>query len=175
MKEIYISHHITWEDVKAIVKKSREYNELIIVKIPKSLINHPYLKYKIEYLKEHFIFIEPTNRKPGRPSLDKNTIEKIKELRKHGKSIRKIAKELNISPPTVLKYLQQIEDDKFKLERFWELMWKFKEVAVMEEWYDGYAKALFAELEAYIKSENLDKAKEVLDKIIEYRNNMTEE
>ncbi|ADC69806.1 conserved hypothetical protein [Methanocaldococcus sp. FS406-22] len=109
----------------------------------------------------------------GRPKkVNDDLKKKILELYKNGKTILEISEILRIPKSTIWdnvgEELAKIKDETL-YERLWNDIWKFKELAIEEGWYDNYAKALFAELEAYIKSNNIEKANEALRKIIEYR------
>lgn len=51
--------------------------------------------------------LRKSNKKPGRMPLSGDKVNRIKEMRKRGNSIREIAKEIQIDKNTVLKYCKQ--------------------------------------------------------------------
>jgi len=114
--------------------------------------------------------------KKGRPKKVNNDLKyKIINLYKEGHTILEISKILNIPKSTIWdnvgEELIKIKDDT-KMEQFIQLVWEYKERLIENDLYDTYIETLFAELEMYVRNNELEKAKEILNNIIEYIHNI---
>ncbi|WP_456372429.1 helix-turn-helix domain-containing protein [Methanocaldococcus sp.] len=173
MIEIKFSKIPRWVEINKIIEQSK--HSIVLLKFPKSVYEHPKMQYKLEVLKqEPNIFIEVENSKRGRKKkIDNFTKQKILELLKEGYSLREVGRELGISKSSVWNYAKDYITE-IKKEKLKELIWELKETAVEEGWYDYTVQDLFLELEAYINNNDLEKSKEILQKIIEYRHEAIE-
>ncbi|MCQ6254550.1 helix-turn-helix domain-containing protein [Methanocaldococcus sp.] len=173
MIEIKFSKIPRWDEINKIIEQSK--HAIVLLKFSKSVYEHPKMQYKLEVLKqEPNIFIEVENSKRGRKKkIDNFTKQKILELLKEGYSLREVGRELGISKSSVWNYAKDYITE-IKKEKLKELIWELKETAVEESWYDYTVQALFLELEAYINNNDLEKSKEILQKIIEYRHEAIE-
>ncbi len=173
MIEIGINKIVNWKTIEHIKNLAKK--DVVIVRMPKSIYNHKKMKYKIEILKGiPTVVINIEEKQKGRKKkVNDFTKEKIFEMIKEGYSVREIGKELGISKSTVWHYAKDYIKE-MKKEYLKKLIWELKETAVEEGWYDHTVQALFLELEAHIKNNDLEKSKEILQKIIEYRHEAIE-
>ncbi|AAB98774.1 TPA: helix-turn-helix domain-containing protein [Methanocaldococcus jannaschii] len=165
MIEIKISKIPRWDEINKIVKLREK--DLVLLKLPKSVYEHPKMAYKLEYLKKKGIFIEVENAKRGRKrKVDDETVKKIHELIIEGYSVREIGNILGIGKSTVWDYAKDCIKE-LKLERFKKLVWEYREYLINKGKYSPSLQVLFLELEATVDYD-LEKAKKILEDIIKH-------
>ncbi len=155
---------VSWEEINKIIEDSNK--DLVFIRMPESVYNHPKMVYKLKILKENTrVFIEVKSKQRGR--LGKITEKQKKELLnliKEGHSIRVTAKIVGIPKSTVYDY---VKDNllSMKKEQLKELIYEFKEAFIENDLYDSHIQMLFAELEMHVEQENLNKARELLNEL----------
>ena len=165
MIEIKLSKIPRWDEINEIVKLRQK--DLVLLKLPKSVFEHPKMAYKLEYLKRKGIFIEVENAKRGKKrKVDDETLKRIHELIIEGYSVREIGNILGIGKSTVWDYAKDCIKE-LKIERFKKLVWEYKEYLINKGKYSPTLQVLFAELEATVDYD-LEKAKKILEEIIKH-------
>ena len=165
MIEIKLSKIPRWDEINEIVKLRQK--DLVLLKLPKSVFEHPKMAYKLEYLKRKGIFIEVENAKRGKKrKVDDETLKRIHELIIEGYSVREIGNILGIGKSTVWDYAKDCIKE-LKTERFKKLVWEYKEYLITKGKYSPTLQVLFAELEATVDYD-LEKAKKILEEIIKH-------
>ncbi|ACV25258.1 hypothetical protein [Methanocaldococcus fervens] len=168
MIEVKISKIPTWEEVEEIVKLRKK--DLVLLKLPKSVFEHPKMVYKLEYLKNNGVFVEVENAKRGRKRrVTDEMVKKIHELIVNGCSIRETAKILNLGKSTVWDYAKDCIGE-LKREYLKRLIWEYKEHLIKNGKYTPSVQLLFLELEACVDVD-LEMAKNILKEIINHAKN----
>ncbi|EHP83666.1 helix-turn-helix domain-containing protein [Methanotorris formicicus] len=164
MIEIKFSRFPRWDEIKELEKKAK--NNIIIVKLPKSIYNSSKMKYKLEYMRRKLIFVEVDEQKRGRPKkIDESIKNYVVQLLTNGKNLSEIARELNIPRTTIFDNIKDFLP-KIKREKFMKLLYEYKEFLIEKELYAPHVQILFSELEMHIKKEDFENAKKILDEII---------
>ena len=167
MIEKDINKIVSWDEINKIIVDSNK--DLVFIRMPESVFNHPKMAYKIQVLKENTrVFIEVKSKQRGR--LGKITEKQKRELLnyiKDGYSIRKTAEMVGIPKSTIYDY---IKDDltSMKKEQLKELIYEFKEVFIENDLYSASIQTLFAELESAVEVGDLNRAYEILSELREY-------
>ena len=165
MIEIKLSKIPRWDEIDNIIKKSK--HTPILLKLPKSVYEHPKMQYKLEILKREInIFIEVENSKRGRKrKVDEKIEMNIINLIRSGYSIREVGKKLGLSKSTVWLYAKDAIKE-LKKEQLKKLIWEYKEYLIQNGKFSPSVKLLFLELESAINSNDLNRAKAILNEII---------
>jgi predicted DNA-binding protein YlxM (UPF0122 family) len=168
MIEKDINKIVSWEEINKIIADSIK--DLVFIRMPESVFNHPKMAYKIQVLKENTrVFIEVKSKQKGR--LGKINEKRKRELLnyiKDGYSIRETAEMFGIPKSTVYDY---VKDDltNMKKEQLKELIYEFKEVIIKNDLYDiASVKILFSELEHAVEVGDLNRAYELLSELRQY-------
>ena len=165
MIEIKLSKIPKWSEVEDIIKLRQK--DLVLFKLPKSVFEHPKMRYKLEYLKKKGIFVEVENAKRGRKrKVNDETLKTILELLKEGYSVREVGRILGIPKSTIWDYTKEYIKE-LKVERLKKLIWEYKEYLINKGKYSPTLQVLFAELEATVDYD-LEKAKKILEEIIKH-------
>ncbi len=170
MIELKFHHFLRWDEINELIQNAK--NNIIIVKLPKSIYNSPKMTYKIEFMRKHHIIVEEENNKRGRGrKLNEDIKKEILELYKEGYSINKIANMLNLPKSTIFTNVKD-EINKIKTEMKKEeltsLVYEYKEYLIKNDLYHPYIESQFLELKVYIDSNDLENAYKKLKEIIGY-------
>ncbi|WP_018153478.1 helix-turn-helix domain-containing protein [Methanothermococcus thermolithotrophicus] len=168
MIEKDVNKIVSWDEINKIIADSNK--DLVFIRMPESVFNHPKMAYKIQVLKENTrIFIEVKSKQRGRKrKINETQKRELLNLIKEGHSIRKTAKMVGISKSTVYEY---VKDDmiSMKKEQLKELIYEFKEVFIENDLYDiGSVQILLRELEQAVEIGDLNRAYELLSELREY-------
>jgi len=165
MIEKKINKIVTWKEIHDILKLAKK--EFVLVKIPKSIYNHPKMRYKIQLLKEDYrVFIEISENPRGRKrKIDDETRARLLDLLKEGYSLRKISKITGIPKSTIYDYVKdEMEEIKevAKKNKLRELIYEFKEVFIKRGLYDyASVQISFKEMEIALEVEDYNKIMEI--------------
>ncbi len=170
MIELKFHHFLRWDEINNLIQKSK--NNMVVVKLPKSIYNSPKMTYKIEFMRKNHIIVEVENDKRGRGKKLNDDIKKeILQLYKEGYSINKIASMLNLPKSTVFTNVKddinKIKTD-MKKEELTSLVYEYKEYLIKNDLYHPYIESQFLELKVYVDNNDLEKAHNKLKEIIEY-------
>ncbi|WP_421078027.1 helix-turn-helix domain-containing protein [Methanothermococcus sp. Ax23] len=168
MIEKDINKIVSWEEINKIIVDSNK--DLVFIRMPESVFNHPKMAYKIQILKENTgIFIEVKSKQKGRKKkINETQKRELLNLIKEGHSIRETAEMVGIPKSTVYDY---VKDDiiNMKKEQLKELIYEFKEVFIDNDLYNiASVKILFSELEHAVEVGDLNRAYELLSELREY-------
>lgn len=171
MIEKDINKIISWEEINKIIADSNK--DLVFIRMPESIFNHPKMAYKIQTLKENTgIFIEVKSKQKGRKKkINETQKRKLLNLIKEGYSIRDTAKIVRIPKSTVYEYVKE-DITNMKKEQLKELIYEFKEMFIKNDLYSDSVKMLFSELEHAVEVGNLNRAYELLSELRHYIENI---
>jgi len=168
MIEIKISKIPNWKEIEEIINLQKK--DFVLLKLPKSVFEHPKMVYKLEYLKKNGVFVEIENAKRGRKrKVSDETVKKIHELIMNGYSVREIGKILGIGKSTVWDYAKECIEE-LKKEYLKKLIWEYKEYLIQNGKYTPSVQLLFIELEQSINTD-LEKANNIFKEITKHVNN----
>jgi hypothetical protein len=163
MIELKYSKILSWDEVQDILNMAKK--EMVVVKLPRSILNHSKMKYKLELLKNPFIFIEEDTCRRGRKrKINETQKRELLNLIKEGHSIRETAKIAGISKSTVYEYVKY-DMVSMKKEQFKKLVWEYKQQLIENDLYDSYVESLFLELEHAVEVGDLNRAYELLSEL----------
>ncbi|HIP90327.1 MAG TPA: helix-turn-helix domain-containing protein [Candidatus Nanopusillus sp.] len=172
MIEKEITRIVSWGEINNILAEARE--DLILVRMPRSVHNHPKMKYKIQVLKEdNRIFIEVSEKQRGRMrKIDDNKKRELLDFIKEGYSLREIAEITGIPKSTIYDHVEEKMEEikkKAKKEELRKLIYEFKELFIEKGLYKYTSiQILFTEMEIALKVEDYDKIMEIFLELREY-------
>ncbi|HIP90638.1 MAG TPA: Hin recombinase [Candidatus Nanopusillus sp.] len=167
MIELKYSKILSWDEIQDILNMAKK--DIVVVKLPRSILNHSKMKYKLKLLKNPFIFIEEDTCRRGRKrKINETQKRELLNIIKEGHSIRETAKMVGISKSTVYEY---VKDDiiSMKKEQLKELIYEFKELFIENDLYDiGSVRILFKEIEGALEVGDYEHVMKLFSELKEY-------
>ena len=161
---------VSWKEIEKIKEMAKD--DIVIVRIPKSVYNNKKMKYKIEVLKEIPTVVINIEEKPrGRKiKIPESILNKAIDLLKE-RGLTEVAELLAIPETTLYyhfeKHKEKInkEREEFKMQKLKQLLWEYKEMIINKGFYNAEMELKFLELELKINNKEFDDAKKILNEI----------